>query len=603
MAAGGGVEPERGSAIMMEERFYPADCAAFSAGREEVLVRNRNSGETLILPTAQYAFFRFLGGCVSLDTHLGTLVQANRFGLAVDALRRLLSGWVESGLLRPEALLSAEKKGGKGHTSGEFSAAVITADRPETLKNWLESRTGHPDFAGPRIPLFAIDGSRYPDNAKRNRKITAAAGREYPGPLVYFGEEEKRLFRDSLVDLCRKDGVSSKLLDFALYGPEDGADFIRTGANRNTALLVAGGGRAWYSDDDLYYRLFSHPGAAMAGRRFEGGGYSELRFFASLKELRDYAVPLENYNVPGEILRHLGAPLKIHGRAKEDLTFLSPETARAMEMGKALIGAVSTGFCGARWFTDSFFIDAQRYFSDDEMYLDTSRYSEAVLSGLNIHAPRVPTLREGLNLQGGSLALDGRLALPACFPLDRQEDSSFGMLLLAVNHRVRTLYLPAALYHDPEVDKPDLSGTDRDLLPGPGRMHHIILGDIVRQFVSESGEGRLQETAQKYIQTSSLGKGSFREYLRVQYTQYSDSRIEFIERLLDIYNAEPGWWAESLTSYRDALTAGLRDPLAGLPEKFQEWLRLYGELLEAWPLIRERALLLNGENQLIKGDF
>ncbi|WP_319477942.1 hypothetical protein [Marispirochaeta aestuarii] len=583
---------------MMKERFYPADCAAFPAGREEVLVRNRNSCETLILPAAQYGFFRFLTGCVSLDAHLETLVQANRYGLALDVLRRLLTGWVKSGLLRPEALLSAEKKSSKDHKRGGLSAAVITADRPESLKKWLESRIRHQDFLGPRIPLYVFDGSGNPDTAKRNRKITADLGKDYPGPLVYFGEEEKRLLRDSLAAACSLDGISPQLLDFALYGPADGAGFVRTGANRNTALLAVGGGRTWYSDDDLYYRILSHPGAVREGRRFDAGGYSQLKFFASLTELRDYAVALEDYDLPGEIMSNLGRSLEIHEAADEDLTALSPETARVIEGGEALIGAVSTGYCGARWFTDSFFIDSQRYFSDDDIYLHKSRYSASVLSGLNIHTPRMPVVRDGLNLQGGSLALEGTLELPAWFPLDRQEDSCFGMLFLACNRQVRTMYLPAALYHDPEVDKPDLSGTDRDLLPGPGRMNHIILGDIVRQFVSESAEGRLQEAAQKYNRTASLGQASFREYLRAQYTKYSDSRIEFIERLLDIYNAEPGWWAESLASYRDTLTSDIKDPLAGLPGGYQEWLKLYGELLEAWPVIRERAASPAGENQL-----
>ena len=583
---------------MMKERFYPADCAAFPAGREEVLVRNRNSCETLIFPAAQYGFFRFLTGCVSLDAHLETLVQANRYGLALDVLRRLLTGWVKSGLLRPEALLSAEKKCSKDHKHGGLSAAVITADRPESLKKWLESRTGHSDFSGPRIPLYVFDGSGNSDNAKRNREITADLGKDYPGPLVYFGEEEKRLFRDSLAAACSLDGISPQLLDFALHGPGDGAGFVRTGANRNTALLAAGRERTWYSDDDLYYRIFSHPGAVREGRRFEAGGYSELKFFASQGEMRDYFVVMEDYNLPREILSRLGEPLKLDEAGREDLAALSPETARVIEGGEALIGAVSAGYCGARWFTDSFFIDSRRYFSDDDIYLDKRRYSASVLSGLNIHAPRMPVVRDGLNLQGGSLALEGTLELPAWFPLDRQEDSCFGMLFLACNPRVRTMYLPAALYHDPEVDKPDLSGTDRDLLPGPGRMNHMILGDFVRQFVSESAEGRLQEAAQKYIRTAFLGQTSFREYLRAQYTKYSDSRIEFIDRLLDIYNAEPGWWAESLTSYRDALTAGVKDPLAGLPGDYQEWLKLYGELLEAWPVIRERAASLTGENQL-----
>ena len=111
-------------------------------------------------------------------------------------------------------------------------------------------------------------------------------------------------------------------------------------------------------------------------------------------------------------------------------------------------------------------------------------------------------------------------------------------------------------------------------------------------------QAQIEQEAQKYIRTAFLGQTSFREYLRAQYTKYSDSRIEFIDRLLDIYNAEPGWWAESLTSYRDALTAGVKDPLAGLPGDYQEWLKLYGELLEAWPVIRERAASLTGENQL-----
>ncbi|WP_319563128.1 hypothetical protein [Marispirochaeta sp.] len=576
---------------MNEGCFYPAECTVFPAAGGEVLLKNRNSGSSLFLPAAQYELFAFLHGCVSLEEHLQTMLQANRYGVSPETLRKLLQGWVASGLLRPETLLKAGA-GKKGRAlpgtedRSALTAAVITADRPEALKQWVESRTGHPDFSVPGIPIFIFDGSRDPGNVKVNRRTAVAASEDYSGSLVYFGETEKRPFRDSLIDACRQKDIPEYLVDFALYGPESGDGFIRTGANRNTAQLVSGMGNTIYSDDDLYYTKFAHPGSVLQGLRFEAGGYSRLKFFASPEDLHNYAVPLEDYNLIAKIEEQLGGSPEINGGEGADVSAVTPGMARSLEEGGSFIGAVSTGYCGARWFTDRYFVDAQRVFSDDSLYLDRLRYTAAAETGLNIHAVSVPTINDGLIQQGGSLALDGSRELPAYFPLDRQEDSCFGMLFLACNPGARTLHLPAALYHDPSVKTAVLSGAGRSLLPGPGQMNHIILSRIAGHFISESPGRRLSEAAQKYTMAASLRPGSFLEYLRSCYSEYARGRLAFIDRLLDIYNAEPQWWASSLRDYREALTSVLSDPLVNLPPDYRTWLYMYGELLEAWPVLR-----------------
>jgi hypothetical protein len=573
---------------LKQEGFYPAECAAFPAGKELVFVRNRNDGRVHEMAAMQFALFRGLIGAQTVEEHVDTLVLRNTYNLPRGSMRALIDEWIDAGLLRSVSLLWNEVSKDKRQRK-EMSVAVVTCERTDMLAQWLESRVGHPHFSERSIPLMVCDDSREKTTVRRNRELTDSAAKRYPGALRYYGMEEKSRYISRLLTACATEGVDGALIRFASEGPPDSGSFVQVGANRNTALLLAGGRDILFSDDDIHYRAYRLPQSSGGGVRYAPAENLPVRFFPSLDECMKFVVPFREFDLPGEIVRHLGIPLNPLPDGNEDLSMLSPSMARCIEEGNARIGMVTAGHYGARWFEHPSFITSGRLSTNDPFYEDEEIYHKVMRQGINISAADVMTAADGLFLQGGSMALDMELAVPPFFPVDRHEDPAFGVLLRRCNPESYVLHLPAALEHDLSPKSMFASDEEYAAIPGPGRFNQLIVDALTRRLISGDGEGRLREAGCRYRELALLSQGSFGEYLKNLYQGYVRGRRGFLEYQLDLYQAQPLWWANDMKRTISALESSLEDPLRKIPSGFQRWIGLYGELLEAWPLIRRRA--------------
>ena len=584
---------------MEGKRFYSAHIRVFNEGRTEVLLQNRNDDSLLRLPRGQFELFTLLSGCKPLQNHLEALMSARQSFSSVDVLSDFLMQWVRDGLLRPEELLWADSST-QGSTAEDkpLVTAVLTSDRSASLSRWLSSRLTHADFNMPENTILVLDDSRDRGEAHANRAIVEKSADEYVGCLRYFGSEERVSYAARLQELCGREGIDPGIINSALFAPEDARQYVSIRANRNLALLLAGGGSLLFSDDDHYYPPLRRLESKTDTLRFDPGAYPAITFHTSMSRVREHLVSAEDCNLLSWIRQYLGRPIALKEGDVVDLEDISPPSACSIEKGEAWTGVVSLGCYGARWFADRFFISSQRYFSDDEFYYDRDEFFEVLKEGLNILAVDQPTVRYSSMLQGGTYAVSGELQFPAYFAIDRHEDTNFNQMLFACNQETHTLHLPGALFHYPFNKGPLTRKSPADLLPGPGRMNQFMLSGMLKHFIAADPQGRLKEIGLKYRERARLSVPAFNKYLVQAYRDSIEGEVRFLQHTVQRYGHETPWWTEEVSERICALESSLEDPLRNIPPGFQRWIGLYGELLEAWPLIRRKAAEISPLNSV-----
>lgn len=563
----------------MSERYYPADCVFFPSGKSELIMRNRNSGEVHKVSRLEAELFGLLGGCMVRSGFLAQLELTNRHRLSSSSLDSAVQRWIGNGMLRPAGLLEQKRKVKKESSGGgDLICAVFTGRRPESLSTWLSGRTASPHFSDRKLKIMVFDDGRDAAVRERNRKICASAAEGYTGTIIYSGPEARIKLRDQLARRAAEIGADPTLPDFALFGPRDAQGLTAPGANRNMTLLLSGGKNLLLSDDDLYYRFRAPVGAGGGKTRFSVEHHSPVCFYPSMEALETETMTLPDYDLPGKVMEYLGASLN----PEWNMDDLSARTARRMEAGGACIGAVCAGYAGARWYDFSRYPAIRRQWSDGEVYLDEKQYRQVIDNGINIIAAAEISVYEGDFLQAGTLALSGTLTIPPFFPVGIHEDPAFGTLLKYCNDTSFFCHLPAALFHDPSCKQPFVKNTQRFAID-PGKLNLLITREVAPSLYGTYGTGRLLEAGRKYRERAALSRSSFDEYCVSLAGRHCRRMITHIDRQLEIFGAEPGWWAEDLRSYKKELESAAENPLSAIPEGFRNWIGMYGQLLDIWP--------------------
>jgi hypothetical protein len=575
----------------MSDRYFPAHCKAFSASSSTVMLLNLNDNSVYRASPFESRLFLALRGCRNVDEHIGFLVRSTGERFPVSAVADRLRCWIAAGLLRPEKLLHHPSAAVSAEPGDEaaLTAAVVTARGPETLRPWLESRIASPAFADRKIPFLICDDNRDASASAsasgQNRRLAEALGAAYPGTIRYIGRDERRRFAERLSTSADKAGIDRQVVEFLVEGPAERADLSTVGANRNLAMLLAAGDHLLISDDDLLYRCYTSAHAEALSPSFVSDFRPNMNFFPTIEALQERLAHLADYDLPAVAMRLFSSPQKV---GDWSLEALSPSLAAILECRSVRIGAISAGYAGARWFSFPCFPALQRFFCNDNYFLEKKNYEAIAENGLNLTLADGMVASDSSFLQGGTLALAANSGAPPFFPLDRHEDQSFAHIFRALEPNLLFCHLPVALYHDPSHKLPfGRALWDSDL--GPGRLFLLIVDDLGGRLLAESAAERRGELVRALREIAGLPGSAFRLYLRHLAEAYIDARLRSVDLLLDRYHGEPAWWADDLRAYRESMLREKQEPAAALPPVFADWLGRYAASLDAWPSLQRLA--------------
>jgi hypothetical protein len=589
---------------LMEDRYIPAECSAFPASTDTVFLFNKNDGSIHRLEKPEAELFLGLSGCATRREFFEQLDPDEDDSFEVFS--EWIDHWITCGLLRSEKLFRknyretghstpAGKTAQKDEEFTKLTPAVITHNRPQNLKKWLESRIYHPHFADRQLTIMVCDDSPDKDIAQQNRIICNAAQKNYPGLITYSGLTGREQFVRRLYRSAACLGIDPAVIDFALL-PAGAKCTI--GANRNLALILAvtpeagtsgkAGGETGpgkillMSDDDMPYKFYRLPGKNPEEIVLAPPPEKQVSFFMDITQLEQTAEPFEGFDLPQRIMDLFCNPFPV-----ENLDNVPCGMARNIETGKARIIAAEAGCAGARCYNLPQFPASRRMLNNAAFYQNEAAYTEISRNGLHISAPETTIVHSGNHLLGGTLALNMDSCIPPFFPRGREEDVSFGVLLRYCNpdHYIATL--PAAVYHDPSIKKPFSNNEFRQYPINEGILNWFISRDICGSAgIGGSGGEVLRELGRRYRDRAELSSASFWDYAGTLIREHCRKRSLHTERLLELFGHKPEWWARDLLLLKTALTETMEKPFQNIPSDFQSALKLYGKLLSCWQELR-----------------
>jgi hypothetical protein len=238
--------------------------------------------------------------------------------------------------------------------------------------------------------------------------------------------------------------------------------------------------------------------------------------------------------------------------------------------------------------------------SRERLVASPNAYRLAFQSREIMRAVRRPTISTGPFCMTTFFGFDNRLLLPPFFPVQRNADGIFGIMLRKCIDGSHIAFLPSALVHTPPAERafePDAIWADAENV----RLSDIVITCSFAQGVAGAPSTDAERMAQLGRHLRSLGSLKLRDFeahVRVLQQYRTMAFITALESHLQTYAAQPGFWAEDVERMIGLLSKAAnaedymvpRDLRAGREagearQLSRELVARFGELLEAWPTI------------------
>jgi hypothetical protein len=474
--------------------------------------------------------------------------------------------------------------------------AIPTRARPRALQRALRSYVANTRAFGNAADILVVGDDDTPAASRITEGV--GGGLDAGRPIQFAGRAERRRFAEAL---GRGGALPPDVLSFALLG--DGPSGSPTmGATRNSILLARAGERVLCVDDDTMCVPAEAPtfGPRSSLVLSGPGDPSEFWFFEGRRQAWA-AVRRQPRDVVAGHARFLGAQVcDVVGGAGPghvEMSGLPSVSAHALRRGRLRItlnGVV--GDCGMH---SGAALRVHPGPGTRERMLRSERdYHLAVSCREVIRQAPSTTITGCQHLVGMFMGIDNQELPPPFMPVYRNEDGLFGFLLDRCFEDAYACHLPWVLLHAPEgartYDPLGVSGV---------RVSDVVLvcaASWSGGFPGQSPRQRMASLGAELQDLASIPEPDFAEYLRQVLTRRALNLIANREALLIQHAGHPLYWAGDVRSQVDVLLrqAGSRPgrPADLLPEpgaspgrSLQSFLRRFGDLLQWWPHIWERA--------------
>ena len=451
---------------------------------------------------------------------------------------------------------------------------VVTRERLTSLVACLESYLANCRRHERSPELIVADDSSSAEAADLTRQALRGLANRFNARIRYAGRQEKKLFAYAL---AVESGLSPEIVSFALFGDERCT--LSTGANRNSLLLDTAGTLLLAVDDDTICRIAPPPGREDTLSIFPGYDPSEFWFFPERE------------------------------RAIQALSFADVDVlaCHELQLGSGGVAMTLNGLAG-----DSGMASPRYYFtlagaSRDRLVASPEAYRSAMRSREIVRCVRRLTITPGPFCMTTFLGLDNRLPLPPFFPVQRNSDGIFGLMLQKCLGGSQVAFLPWVMLHAPEPARtfaPDEMWMDAATI----RMADIVMDCI------QSG-GNAVDLGLHLRDLGSLGLADFEANIRGAQQVRNFAFITILQTHLHANGASPGFWAEDLQRMMDLTSQASaaedymvpRDLRAGRDvnatrQLSQELIAKFGELLEAWPAMVDAAKRLRAKGRRVSAE-
>jgi hypothetical protein len=548
--------------------------------------------------TADEAAARIVGAMPSLS-----LTEANA----------IIHDLVEDDCLISQSQIIASAVDPSAAASGEGIAwlAIPTSDRVPAVECAVRSYAENIRHYGRQCGILISDDSRDARHRAASLEMLSTIPADPAIPVWHSGLQEKLAFAKHL---AQKGDIPPEIIQFGLFGSPSPA--LKTGANRNAILLQTFGSMVLTVDDDTVCDIRLAPGTrsdlAVAGH-FDP---AEAWCFPERPAALSFGDPAE-LDIVGEHAKYLGRPV---------LEILSSECGRgntgvldqmcghlllSLASGRAQIHVTYNGARGDSGFHSDLGQVSSRLPATRRRAQDLGDDYRAWLGSRQIARQVVcPTIS---HVDSAAVAmfmgLDNRLPLPAFMPDCRNQDGVFANVLRRASDHYYSAHLPFTLAHEPPEARSYAVGRDS----------FIRVGDLIIYCLStwrpEPGDDdplqRMLAMGRHLRRLGSLPARDFDEIANVLMCSRVSATVEMLESVLveDCYT--PRHWAEDLDGRIEALRrltdkpdffvpvdlpGASRDPPA---RRAQHAVAQYGQLLEWWPAIAERAAELRNHGVTI----
>jgi hypothetical protein len=576
-------------------RAWPDLARLPAGGGAEVVWARASRAARLVAPEALRALLA-CRGFATLDQHAARI--AAQVGGAPAVIRADLAELSRAGLLVSAAdlLRRIEDTRLPDPRARVAALGIPTRERVPELRGALESYAGNALAHGRRLELVVADDA--PD--ARARAETRAAVVEIATRLgvsiAYIGLEEKARYAALLADHA---GVPRPLAEFALLNPERCGYTL--GGNQNALVFHGAGEPMIHVDDDTRCRLAPAPGRLPGLALTSRGDPTELWFPGpGVPDLPDRVVVDRDYAALHEAVlgRRVTACAAEARRQALDLDGASGALFMALEDNGGRVACTSTGAAG-----DSGTGSMWHYL----LLGDSSRARLLASEGLYRHAftgrrvvraaPRV-ALSDGGFFMSMSIGLDLRSLVPPFFPVQRNADGLFAVILRAAWRGATIGHLPWVVAHAPAGPRSSpFDGFFADLGRTPSVDLLCLLVSSCRLEADPTDPARsLRVLGEMLERWGRLPLADFEEIVRVQAVCARSQDLAMLEAALDRHGRAPAFWARDVERAAAALRAALPRRGLGHPAElmerfgdeagravFQRLVQSFGQLLQVWP--------------------
>lgn len=209
-----------------------------------------------------------------------------------------------------------------------------------------------------------------------------------------------------------------------------------------------------------------------------------------------------------------------------------------------------------------------------------------------------PTISDASFCMSYSVGLDNRKILPPFMPVNRAQDTLFGLVLWKCFAKDYICHLPWVIYHAPHEARSFTP--DNIWKSASGLRINEIIGILIESCVLNPGnlneEERLCEIGRHLEELGKIPLRDFEDFARTLVWQQESTKVSYLENHLKVHKEQPDFWAKDVKKYIETLRNSL--PKMVIPYDLSngrdefEILRLmqrlvlkFGQLLQWWPEI------------------
>ena len=435
-----------------------------------------------------------------------------------------------------------------------------------------------------RTPRFVITDDSRGDDAQARTRSTLRLQQRDDTPISYGGHHERLRFVEALAE---DSGIPIDVIRFGVLGDERCS--ITTGANRNSLLLETLDTLVLSVDDDTRCRVGAPPGAEASVVPFTGYDPTEFWFFA------DHRAAIESLLFSDVDI--LGCHETMLGR-------------RRVQDG-AHVAITLQGLAGDSGMGTPHYYLGLAGASRARLVETLDGYRSAFRSREVVRVVRRPTCAASPFCMTTCFGYDNRVPLPPFFPVQRNSDGIFGLMLQRCVGGTRTGFLPSVIVHQPEPPRSCLAD-DIWAETATVRTADLVIGCVLAHNPGNAlldANARFVQLGRFLQELSALTLPAFEARVR-GYQQFRVMAfVALLQSRLQMHDASPSYWAADVQRVIDLFSeaAGTDDYV--IPRDLregrgrdearqfsQELIGRFGELVEAWPTIvaAARRLLAQG---------